>query len=80
MKWKQKITEFFFNQYLEILSNSRTFARGKHSAWTPTAKNGAAVPHRLSLPAKTIGQKPGGKAAPTFMKRRIRWGETKQKD
>lgn len=36
------------------------FVRGKHSAWAPTA------PHRLSLSAKAIGQKPGGKAAPTF--------------
>ena len=36
-------------------------------------QNGGVVPHN-------IGQKPGGKAAPTFMERRIRWEETKQKD
>ena len=29
-------------------------------------QNGGAAPHRLSQHAKTIGQKPGGKAAPTF--------------
>lgn len=60
---------FFFNEYHEevpLLSRTFVRGRGKYSAWTPTAKNGAAVPHRLSLPAKTIGQKPGGKAAPTF--------------
>jgi hypothetical protein len=29
-------------------------------------QNGGAAPHRLSRFAKTIGRKPGGKAAPTF--------------
>ena len=64
MKRKQKITEFFFNQYLEILSNSRTFVRGKHSAWTPTAKMAAPPRTVLACQLRQSGRCPAAKPLP----------------
>ena len=64
MKRKQKITEFFFKQYLEILSNSRTFVRGKHSAWTPTAKMAAPPRTVLAHQLRQSGRSPAAKPLP----------------
>lgn len=80
-KQKQKIAEFLFNERYEgAPSFSRTFVRGKHSAWAPTAKMAAQPRTVLACQLRQSGRSPAAKPLPLLAERRIRWEETKQKD
>ena len=72
---------FFFNEYCEgVPSFSRTFVRGKHSAWTPTAKMAAPPRTVLAHQLRQSGRSPAAKPLPLLTERRIRWEEIKQRD